>query len=228
MYAVRRTPAEDPVKLYDALGPNPRLVRMFLAEKGVEVPTEQVDIMAGANRGADYRERNPFGQMPSLERDDGVVIAETAVICEYLEELHPAPPLVGTTPEERAETRMWNRRIVLNVTEPMSNGFRWGAGLAMFEKRTRTLPDAAPGMQALARDGLALVDALLGAGPWICGERFTLADVTLYANLDFFAGVGQPLDPERKNVAAWLERVGARPSADASLHPAARAAGMRA
>ena len=216
------------MKLYDALGPNPRLVRMFLAEKGMDVPLEQVDIMAGENRGEAYRARNPFGQLPSLELDDGRVIGETAVICEYLEECQPAPPLLGATPEERAETRMWSRRVVLNVTEPMSNGFRWGEGRAMFEKRIRTLPDAAEGMKALAQDGLALVDALLGDGPWLCGERFTLADVTLYVNLDFFAGVGQPLDPEKRNVAAWYASVASRPSADASLHPAARAGGMRA
>lgn len=216
------------MKLFDALGPNPRLVRMFLAEKGVDLPTQQVDIMAGENRGDDYRLRNPFGQMPSLQTDDGRVLAETAVICEYLEERHPAPPLVGTTPEERAECRMWSRRIVLNVTEPMSNGFRWGEGRSMFEKRIRILPEAADGMKALAQDGLALLDGLMGEGPWICGERFTLADVTLYVNLDFFAGVGQPLDPAKKELGAWFGRVAARPSADASLHPAARAGGMRA
>src|SRR5512145_1708497 len=106
--------------LYDSFGPNPRLVRMFMAEKGIDLPRVQLDIMAGENRGDAYRQRNPFGQLPALELDDGRVISETVVICEYLEEKHPKPPLVGTTAEERAETRMWTRRAVLNVVEPMS------------------------------------------------------------------------------------------------------------
>lgn len=216
------------MKLYDAVGPNPRLVRMFLAEKSIDLPTEQVDIMAGANRQAPYTERNPFGQMPALELDDGRVIGETTVICEYLEEKNPAPPLIGTTAEERAETRMWTRRAVLNVIEPMSSGFRFGEGHGMFKERMRTMPDAAADFKAVAQDGLTLFDRLIGGGPWIVGDRFTLADVTLYALLDFFATVGQPLDPEKKNVGAWFERVAARPSAEASLHPAAKAGGMRA
>jgi glutathione S-transferase len=216
------------VKLYDSVGPNPRLVRMFLAEKGITLPSEQVDIMAGANRRAPYLDCNPFGQMPSLELDDGRVISETTVICEYLEERHPKPVLIGSTPEERAITRMWTRRAVLNVIEPMSSGFRFAEGLAMFKDRMRTMPAAAADFKAIAQDGLAVFDSLIGRGPWLAGDRFTLADITLYALLDFFAVVGQPLDPEKKNVCAWFERVNARPSAEASLHPVAKGGGMRA
>ncbi|MGH0033094.1 MAG: glutathione S-transferase family protein [Myxococcota bacterium] len=216
------------MKLYDAVGPNPRLVRMFLAEKGVELPTEQVDIMAGQNRQAPYTDANPFGQMPALELDDGRVIGETTVICEYLEEKHPTPVLVGATPEERAETRMWTRRAVLNVIEPMSAGFRFAEGLSMFQGRMRCMPDASADFKAVAQDGLALFDGLIEGRAWIVGDRFTLADIALYTLLDFFATVGQPLDPERKNVGAWFERVGARPSAEASLHPVAAGGGMRA
>ena len=93
------------MKLIESIGPNPRLVRMYLAEKGIEIPTEEIDILGGANRQPGYTDRNPFGQLPSLELDDGTVIAETTVICEYLEEKHPDPPLVGTTAEGRAFTR---------------------------------------------------------------------------------------------------------------------------
>ena len=114
------------MKLYDSLGPNPRVVRMFMREKGIELPSEQVDILGGANRRPPYTDRNPSGQMPSLELDDGSVLAETAAICEYLEEKHPEPPLVGRTPEERAETRMWTRRVEFNITEHLYNGFRFG------------------------------------------------------------------------------------------------------
>jgi glutathione S-transferase len=200
---------------------------MFIAEKRISVPTTPVDIMAGENRGAAYRSRNPFGQLPALELDDGRVIAETTVICEYLEELHPQPPLIGTTPEERAETRMWTRRAVLNVIEPMSNGFRWKEALAMFKDRMRTIPQAADDLKAVAQDGLRLFDAQLAGRDFIVGSRFTLADVALYSMLDFFALVGQPLDPALANVGAWFRRVGARPSAETSVHPNARAAKMR-
>jgi glutathione S-transferase len=136
--------------------------------------------------------------------------------------------LIGSTPEERAETRMWTRRAVLNVIEPMSNGFRWKEGLAMFKDRMRTIPHAADDLKALAQDGLRLFDAQLAGRSYIVGSRFTLADIALYSLLDFFALAGQPLDPALEHVGAWFERVGARASADASIHPNARAAKLRA
>lgn len=216
------------MKLIDSVGPNPRLVRMFVAEKGIEIPTEEVDIMSGANRQSAYTDRNPFGQLPSLELDDGTLLCETTVICEYLEELHPTPALIGSTPEERAQTRMWTRRAVLNVIEPMSAGFRFAEGLNMFKDRMRCMPEAAADFKAVAHDGLEKFDGLIGNGPWIQGDRFSLTDIALYTLMDFFVTVGQPLDPELKNVGAWFERVNARPSADASLHPAAKGGGMRA
>ncbi len=216
------------MKLYDSVGPNPRLVRMFLAEKGIEIEREQVDLMAGANRRTPYTDKNPFGQMPALELDDGSVIGETTVICEYLEELHPDPPLIGATPEQRAVTRMWTRRAVLFVIEPMSAGYRFAEGLAMFRDRMRTMPEAATDFKATAQDGLQLFDRLIGNGPWIAGNRFSLADIALYTMVDFFSGVGQPRDPELKNIGAWFERVGGRPSAEASLHEVAKRAKMRA
>jgi glutathione S-transferase len=216
------------MKLYDSVGPNPRLVRMFLAEKGIELPRIQLDIMAGENRQDAYRSKNPFAQLPALELADGRVIGETAVICEYLEEKHPSPPLIGSTAEERAETRMWTRRAVLHVIEPMSNAFRYKEALPMFKDRMRTIPHAADDLKALAQDGLALFDQALAGKSWIAGSRFSLADIALYSMLDFFALVGQPLDPALANVGAWFQRVGARPSAEASVHPNARAAKMRA
>ena len=216
------------MKLYDSFGPNPRLVRMFMAEKGIDLPRVQLDIMAGENRGDAYRQRNPFGQLPALELDDGRVISETVVICEYLEEKNPSPPLIGTTAEERAETRMWTRRAVLNVIEPMSNAFRWKEALPMFKERMRTIPHAADDLKAVAQDGLKLFDQALARNQWIAGSRLTLADIALYSMLDFFALAGQPLDPALANVGAWFRRVDARPSAEASLHPNAKAAKMRA
>ena len=216
------------MKLYNSLGPNPRLVRMFLLEKGVDVPCEEVDIMAGENRRAPYTDKNPGGQMPSLEFDDGSVLAETVAICEYLEEKHPEPALIGSTPEERAETRMWTRRVEQRIVFPLTDGFRYGEGLAMFKDRMRTIPQAADDLKALAQEGLAWLDGLIAGRDYIAGDRLSLADIVLYAFLDFGAGVGQSPDPALKNLAAWLERVGARASAEASLHPVAKAGGMRA
>lgn len=216
------------MKLYDSLGPNPRLVRMFMREKGIELPTVEVDILGGENRRAPYTEINPNGQLPSLELDDGRVIAETVAICELIEELHPDPPLIGSTPEERAETRMWTRRVELRVTEPLANGFRFAEGLGMFKDRVHVIPHAADDLKALAREGLAWLDGLMEDRRFIAGDRFTLADIILLCFLEFGAGVNQPLDPGLKNLAGWLDRVRARPSAEASLHPAAGPAGMRA
>jgi glutathione S-transferase len=204
------------VKFYDSLGPNPKLVRMFAAEKGFGFPQiEKVDIMAGANRQEPYLSKNPSGQMPALELDDGRVIAETVAICEYLEELKPKPALIGENAADRAETRMWTRRVEWKVVQPLADGFRFAEGLPLFKSRIRTIPEAADGLKAIARDGLAWLDAQIAGRDTIVPKRFTLADIVLFAFLEFGAGVGQPLDPSLKNLAAWFEKLKARPSAKA-------------
>ena len=200
------------MKLYQSIGPNPRVVTMFVAEKGLDIERVAVDLRGGENRRPPYTEKNPSGQTPCLELDDGRYLAEVTAICEYLEETHPSPPLIGTTPEERAETRMWTRRIDLKICEPMANGFRFGEGLAMFKDRLLCVPEASPGLKAMAKEGEAWLDGQL-KGPWICGDRFTLADIQLFAFVEFGGQVGQPLDPGFKQIAAWFERVKARPSA---------------
>lgn len=216
------------MKFYNSLGPNPRLVRMFMLEKGMDIPTTEVDIMAGENRQAAYLEVNPAGQMPSLTLDDGNNIAETIVICECLEEVHPTPALIGSTPSERAQTRMWTRRIEFKINNPLTDAFRYSEGLAMFKDRMRTIPEAADSLKAMAREGIEWLDGQLVGKDFVCGDRFSLADITLYAFLDFAPGVGQPIDPALKNVAGALSRIASRPSAEASIHPAAKAGGMRA
>jgi len=204
------------MKFYNSIGPNPRVVKMFMAEKGLDFPREHVDLMAGENRRAPYLSINPAGQTPALELDDGAVVTEITAICEYLEEIHPTPPLIGTTPEERAETRMWTRRVDIRIVEPMTNGFRYSQGLAMFQDRVHCIPQAADDLKAIAREQTGWLDSLMTGRTWIAGERFTLADILLYSFYDFGAQVGQPLDPAAANVAAWFERVKARPSAAAS------------
>jgi glutathione S-transferase len=213
--------------LYDGIGPNPRMVRIFLHEKSVELPSTQVDILSGENRRAPHTQRNPMGQLPTLELDSGHCIAEITAICEYLEDTHPAPPLIGRSAEEKAETRMWTRRIDLNVCEPLANGFRFGEGLAIFKERMRCIPEASGQLKQIAQDNLAKLDAHLAERQFLCGGRFTMADVLLYAFLDFGQGVGQPINPMHRNVKAWFDRVAARPSAEASLNPVAVNAGLR-
>jgi glutathione S-transferase len=203
------------MKLYQSIGPNPRVVKMFIAEKGIDVPRAEVDLMKGENRQAPHVARNPSGQTPCLELDDGTHLAEITAICEYLEEKHPSPPLIGTTAEERAETRMWTRRVDLRICEPMANGFRFSEGLQLFKDRLLTVPEAAPGLKSMAKDGEAWLEGQL-KGPFICGDRFTLADILLFAFVDFGGQVGQPLDPKFAKLTAWFERVKARPSAAAS------------
>jgi glutathione S-transferase len=204
------------MKFYTSIGPNPRTVKMFMAEKGLDFPREEIDVLAGINRQQPYLTVNPAGQTPALELDDGAVLTEITAICEYLEELHPTPPLIGTTPEERAETRMWTRRVDMRIAEPLANGFRYAEGLDLFKDRFRCIPQAADDLKAIVRENTHWLDALMTGRTWIAGERFTLADILLFSFFDFGAQVGQPLDPAAGQVAAWFERVKARPSAAAS------------
>ena len=126
------------MKLYNSVGPNPHVVRMFIAEKGMDVPRQEVDLMGGENRRPPFNSTvNVSGQLPALELDNGLTISEITAICEYLEEVGKGPALIGSTPEERAESRMWVRRIDLNICEPMANGFRAAEGRALFANRIK-------------------------------------------------------------------------------------------
>ena len=200
------------MKFYNSIGPNPRVVRMFMAEKGLTILTQDVDLMAGDNRKPDHLARNPHGQMPALELDNGTYICEITAICEYLEDTNPKPALVGSTPEEKAETRMWTRRVDLNIVEPLTNGFRFSQGLRLFQNRIVTVPEAADGLKKIAQDRLSWLDGQMAGREYLCGKRFTLADILLFCFLDFGGQVGQPLNPDFKNVSAWFDRVKARPS----------------
>jgi glutathione S-transferase len=200
---------------------------MFLLEKQLELPTESIDLLAGENRAAPYTAKNPGGQVPALELDDGRVLGETVAIFEYLEEKNPKPPLIGTTAEERAETRMWTRRVELNITEHLYNGFRFAEGLALFQTRIPVIPEAADGLKGTVKKRLAWLDGLMDGRTFIAGDRFTIADIVLYCALDFGGSVGQQLDPACGRVTRWMARVAERPSAKASLHPHSAAIGMK-
>jgi glutathione S-transferase len=204
------------MQFYDSVGPNPQIVRVFAAERGVSLPSTKVDLRGGENRQAAYLAKNPSGQLPCLELDNGLVLAEITAICEYLDEIGPAgKTLIGSTPEERAETRMWVRRIDLNILEPLANGFRFAEGLKLFQSRIRTIPQAADDLKLLAKEKLAWLNGLLEGRQWVCGDRLTLADLLLYVFLEFGAAVGQKVDPANTNVLRIIEQVKARDSAKA-------------
>ena len=205
------------MKFYDSFGMNPRIVRFFMLEKGVELECEEVDIFTMENRREPYLSRNPSGQTPVLELDDGTYLAETGAICEYLEEKHLRPALIGTTPEERAITRMWWRRVEINICLPMLYGFYFGEGLEIFRERTHCLPQAAGGMKERGRKGMLWLDPLLEDGKWLAGDCFTVADICLYCYIDALKGIGQPIPDGCSKLAAWFTRVALRPAARPSV-----------
>lgn len=201
------------MKFYTSAGPNPRVVTLFMAEKKIDLPQVMVDLRGGENRRAPYNiSVNPTGQTPALELDDGSVLTEITAICEYLDERFPENSLIGTTAEERAETRMWTRRVDLNICEPLTNGFRFAEGLPLFESRMRCLPEAAAGLKACAQDGIKWLDEQMADRPFIAGARFTLADIMLFSFLEFGASVGQLIDPAFSNIQRWFDAIKSRPS----------------
>ncbi|MBM4205789.1 MAG: glutathione S-transferase family protein [Gammaproteobacteria bacterium] len=203
------------MKLYDSVGPNPHVVRMFAAEKGIKLDTVKIDLMGGENRRAEHMARNPAGQSPCLELNNGQYLAEITAICEYLDEVGPGPSLMGATAEERALTRMWVRRIDLNICENLANGFRFAEGLPVFKDRITTIPEAAEGLKKITREKLVWLNGLIAGRTFIAGEKLTLADVLLFCFLAFGKAVGQPFDPKLGNIQSWFDRMAARPSAKA-------------
>ncbi len=200
------------MKLYNSVGPNPQVVRSFIAEKGGKIDMVDVDIMAGENRQEAHMKRNPVGSTPALELDDGSFITEITAICEYLDEVMDGPSLIGDTPEARAATRMWTRRIDLYIVEPMANGFRYSEGLPLFQPRITVIPEAADGLKKLVQEKLAWLDGLMGKSEFIAGDSITMADVLLHCFLTFGASVGQPFDQNLANLKAWYDNMADRPS----------------
>ncbi|MFP6808721.1 MAG: glutathione S-transferase family protein [Pseudomonadales bacterium] len=203
------------MKFYNSVGPNPKVVRMFMAERGMETDMVEVDLMAGENRKGDYLKKNPAGQLPALELDNGDVISEITVICEYLEEKQGASSLIGTSAEERAETRMWVRRIDLGIMENLANGFRFSEGQDLFKDRMSLIPHAADDLKAIAQEKITWLDGLMDGKEFVCGDRFSLADIVLFVFLEFGTQVGQAMNEDNKNIMPWYNRVKERSSAAA-------------
>ena len=205
--------------LYQSIGPNPRVVSMYIAEAGMTVPRRFMDIVASENRTPEMLAKNPTGGSPFLELDDGSVLSESIAICQYLGEKQGETALVGHAAEDRARTRSKLRQIDQAVVVPMTNGFRSVEGLAMFESRMLCVPDAAPGNKVYAADGLRQIDRQLGDSEWLCGALFGLADILLFCFTDFGAMVGQPIPENCTALKQWHARVAERPSVAISANP---------
>jgi len=203
------------MKLFNSIGPNPKVVRMFMAELGIEIEKEEIDLMGGANRQEPYLLVNPGGQLPALELDSGAVISEITGICEYLSERQGGSSLIGQNAEERALTRMWVRRIDLGIVENITAGFRYAEGAPIFKDRMTLIPNAAEDLKKIAQEKITWLDNLIAGKEFICGDRFSLADIMLFVFLEFGATVGQPLNEANKNITAWYERVSMRASTSA-------------
>lgn len=202
------------MKLYDSkMAPNPRRVRIFLAEKGVEVPVVQVDLAKAENRRPEFLARNPMGTLPVLELDDGTCIAETVAICRYFERTQPEPPLMGVGARGEAVVEMWQRRMELEVALPIMQVFR--NTHEFFKGRIPQVPEYGELCRRMALKRLAWLDQELAGRPFVAGDRYTIADITALCGIDFGRPTGIRIAPEWKHLARWHEAVGARPSAKA-------------
>ncbi len=202
------------MKIYEAqVAPNPRRVRVFLAEKGIQVPYEQVDIVKAVNRGAEFRKINPLAGVPVLELDDGAHIAESVAICRYFEELQPQPPLFGVGAKERAIVEMWQRRIEFTLFIPVADSFRQRH--EFFKGRIRQVPEYAEAQRQNAEDALAWLDTELANRRFIAGDQYSIADITAMVGIDFGRVSKIAIKPEQKNLARWHAEVSSRPSAKA-------------
>jgi glutathione S-transferase len=202
------------MKIYDSkTAPNPRRVRIFVAEKGIQIPYEEVDLVKAVNRGEEFRKKNPSGTVPVLELDDGTCISETVAICRYLEELHPNPPLMGVDAKDRALVEMWQRRMELELLLPIADAFRQRHDF--FKGKIRQLPEYAEVQKKNAEDRLARLNNELANRKFIAGDRYTIADITALCAIDFGRVSKIAIQPDQANLARWHAEVSARASAKA-------------
>lgn len=202
------------MKLYDFAGaPNPKKVRVYLAEKGISVPVEPVDLFSGQNRSPEFLKKNPLGGLPVLELDDGSYLTESLAIIEYFEELHPKPPLIGEAPLERARTRRLERIAEIGVLNNVATIFQNTS--PFFAGRLKQSADAADAARSRLAANLKLLDSEIASKPFVAGACPTIADCTLLAALGFAEFAGIALDPEYKNVTRWYAAFQKRPSAAA-------------
>ena len=193
--------------------PNPRRVRIFLAEKGIDLPETPVSLMKGEHKSPEHRARNSLGQVPTLVLDDGTAISETVAICRYFEETSADPPLFGRGAVEKALVDMWIRRIEFTVMQPVGNFWRHA------HPRTAALltqyKDFGQSNRETYDRALGWLDGELADREFIAGDSYSMADICALTTVDFADWIGLPVPEERENVRAWRARVSARPSAAA-------------
>lgn len=200
------------MKLYDtSYAISPRRVRVFLAEKGVEVETVQVDLLKGEHKSPAYRKIAPNARVPALELDDGSVILETVAICRYFEGLHPDPPLMGAGILDAAVVEMWQRRVEFELMLPMAMTFRHTH--PMMVELERQVPEYGEVQREVGNAGLAMLERELADREFIAGPRYTIADITAFVSVDFFSLVGFEISQDQTNLKRWFEAVSSRPSA---------------
>jgi glutathione S-transferase len=202
------------MKLYDTkTAPNPRRVRVFAAEKGIEVPTVQVDLNAKENHTPEFRGKNPIGSVPVLELDDGTCIAESVAICRYLEGIRPDPPLMGTDAKDRAVVEMWQRRMELEIFQPIANVFvhthEW------FKGRRPQIPEYGEACRTHALARMRWLDEVLATRQFVAGDRYTIADITALVGIDWGRVTKTRVPEECTSLLRWHELVSSRPSAKA-------------
>ena len=203
------------MKLYDSkLAPNPRRARIFLAEKGISVPTEQIDIAAQQHTTPEYAAINPLQRMPALMLDDGTIITESIAICRYFEMLYPEPPLFGVGPKDSALVEMWNRRAEINFFANVAAVFRH-THPAMKELEVPQVPAWADANRPRVAWFLEMLDGELANREFIAGDRYTVADITMQVATDFMKPARLAMPEGVANVKRWHAAVSARPSAGA-------------
>ncbi|MEN9895739.1 MAG: hypothetical protein RIR97_1591 [Pseudomonadota bacterium] len=203
------------MKLYDGgRAPNPRRVSIFLAEKGLDVPRVAVDMAAMEHKSEAIMTRNPMARLPILELDDGTCISESVAICRYFEELHPEPPLFGTGATERAIIEMWNRRVEFHYLLPVGQAFRH-IHPAMKTWEIPQLPEWGEINKPKALDFLSFMDGELKGRPFVAGDTFSIADITMMVAFDFMKPARITCPDEWTHVWRWYRNVAARPASKA-------------
>ncbi|MBN8936121.1 MAG: glutathione S-transferase [Rhizobiales bacterium] len=203
------------MKLYDGgRAPNPRRVRIYLAEKGLDVPLEPVDLGALAHKSPEYTAINPLQRLPALQLDDGTVLTESIAICRYFERLHPEPPLFGIGAKEAAVIEMWERRIEFHLLGPVSHIFR-NSHPAMKAMEVPQVPAWADANRPRVQDFLALLDGELRNRRYVAGDRYTVADITGLVAVDFMKPAKLAVPETLTHLKRWHADVSARPSAQA-------------
>ncbi len=201
--------------LYDAdmPAPNPRRVRIFLAEKGIEIDKKSVSIIQGEHKAPGYLAKNSLGQVPILELDDGTILCESTAICRYLEALHPEPSLFGAAPLQSAMIDMWNRRIELRLFSTI--GMYWVHAHPFTAKVVKQYTDFGKSNFKNAQNIMRWLDSEIGGREFIAGDTYSIADISALCSIDFAGFIGIPVPEECANVLAWHKRVSDRPSAPA-------------